>query len=142
MSSGIFKVINNMKKYTFLLILSIQPRNKNDINFALLRFVCLRIECGRRQSKAKTLLLQCCTLCKSHVIEGQNTCDQIAFCAFHTFLVQVQTNAGYIHTCGACTITTLRLGLQDPLVAHKNKNSTDLNIICKQNKRCTIKAFA
>ena len=43
MSSGIFKVINNMKKYTFLLILSIQPRNKNDINFALLRFVCLRI---------------------------------------------------------------------------------------------------
>ena len=34
MSSGIFKVINTVKKYIFLLILSILPRNKNDINFA------------------------------------------------------------------------------------------------------------
>ena len=30
-------------------------------------------------------------------VEGRNARDQIALCAFHTFLVQVQTNAGYIH---------------------------------------------
>ena len=34
-------------------------------------------------------------LCKFHVIEGQNARDQIAFFAFHSFLVEVQTNAGY-----------------------------------------------
>ena len=33
---------------------------------------------------------------KFHVIEGQNACDQIAFYAFYSFLVEVQTNAGYI----------------------------------------------
>ena len=31
------------------------------------------------------------------VIEGANVRDQIVFCAFHTFLVEVQMNAGYIH---------------------------------------------
>ena len=31
------------------------------------------------------------------VIEGPNVCDQGAFCASHTFLVEVQTNAGYMH---------------------------------------------
>ena len=35
-------------------------------------------------------------LCKFYVIEGQNARDQIAFFAFHSFLVEVQTNAGYI----------------------------------------------
>ena len=30
-------------------------------------------------------------------VESPNACDQIAFCAFHSFLVKVQTNAGYIH---------------------------------------------
>ena len=33
---------------------------------------------------------------KFHVIEDQNARDQIAFYAFHSFLVEVQTNAGYI----------------------------------------------
>jgi len=34
------------------------------------------------------------------VIEGPNARDQNAFCGFHTFLVEVQTNAGHIHaTC-------------------------------------------
>ena len=28
--------------------------------------------------------------------EGRDVRDQIAFCAFHSFLVEVQTNAGYI----------------------------------------------
>ena len=33
------------------------------------------------------------------VIEGPNARDQIVFCAFHSFLVEVQTNAGYwLHT--------------------------------------------
>ena len=36
---------------------------------------------------------------KTHVIrlrgaEGRDAGDQIAFCAFHSFLVEVQTNAG------------------------------------------------
>ena len=31
------------------------------------------------------------------VVERPNASDQIAFCASHSFLVEVQTNAGYIH---------------------------------------------
>ena len=31
------------------------------------------------------------------VIEGPNVSDQITFCAFHSLLVEVQTNAVYIH---------------------------------------------
>ena len=34
-------------------------------------------------------------------VEGPNACNQIAFCAFHSFLVEVQTNAGYIHVTHA-----------------------------------------
>ena len=30
------------------------------------------------------------------MIEGPNVCDQIEFYAFHSFLVKVQTNSGYI----------------------------------------------
>ena len=30
------------------------------------------------------------------VIELPNVCDQIAFYAFHSFLVEVQMNAGYV----------------------------------------------
>ena len=35
------------------------------------------------------------------VIEGPNVHDQILFCTFHTFVVEVQTNAGYIHAMHA-----------------------------------------
>ena len=35
------------------------------------------------------------------VTEGPNEQDQIAFCALHTFLVEVQTNANYIHVTHA-----------------------------------------
>ena len=35
------------------------------------------------------------------VIKGPNACDQSAFCAFHKFLVEVQTNASYIHATHA-----------------------------------------
>ena len=43
---------------------------------------------------------------KAHVIrlpgvEGRNAPNQIAFCAFHSFSVEVQTNAGYIHVTHA-----------------------------------------
>lgn len=43
---------------------------------------------------------------KTHVIrlrgvEGRNTGNQIAFFAFHSFLVEVQTNAEYIHVTSA-----------------------------------------
>ena len=58
-------------------------------------------------------LFQCFALRKVHVIDGQNTRDQItsdqgpnandqiAFFAFHSFLVEVQMNAGYIHATHA-----------------------------------------
>ena len=70
----------------------------------------------RQRSKVKTLLLQRCALRKFHVTDGQNTRDkitsdkrsrhayardQIAFCAFHSFLVEVQTHTGYIHATHA-----------------------------------------
>ena len=32
---------------------------------------------------------------------GANVSDQIAFCAFHSFLVEVLMNAGYIHATHA-----------------------------------------
>ena len=35
------------------------------------------------------------------VIEGPNAHDQSAFFAFHSFLVEVQTKAGYIHATHA-----------------------------------------
>ena len=35
------------------------------------------------------------------VVEGPNARDQIAFCAFHLLLVEVQTNAGYIQVTHA-----------------------------------------
>ena len=52
-------------------------------------------------------------------VEGQNLHDQTAFCAFHSFLMEVQTSAVHIHA-NACIITTWRLGLRAPLVAHNN----------------------
>ena len=67
---------------------------------------------GGNERRAK-----CCALCKFHVtvgqnctrvirvIEGPNVHDQIAFCAFHPSLVEVQMKAG-LHTCNACVITT------------------------------------
>ena len=33
-------------------------------------------------------------------VEGPNPLDQIAFCAFYSFLVEVQTNAGYMRCMG------------------------------------------
>ena len=67
------------------------------------------------------LLLHRCTLSKFHVtddqnmhdqimrVEGPEAHDQIAFGVFHSFLVEVQMNAGYsVHTCDACEITTWR----------------------------------
>ena len=35
------------------------------------------------------------------MIEGRNAHDQIAFSAFHSFLVEVQMDAGYIHAMHA-----------------------------------------
>ena len=54
---------------------------------------------GKINAKLKTILLQCCALCNFQVIrlivtEGLNKLDQIAFSVFHTFLVEVQVNAG------------------------------------------------
>ena len=55
--------------------------------------------------------------------DGQNARDEIAFRALHSFLVEVQTNAGYIHASpDACVKTTWRSGLRAPLVAPNNNN--------------------
>ena len=71
------------------------------------------------------LLLHRCALRKFHLTDSQTThdqitrgphvSDQIAFCQFHSFLVEVQTNAGYIHTTHAW-----RLGLPAPPVTRNN----------------------
>ena len=54
---------------------------------------------------------------------GQNARDEIAFRAFHSFLVEVQTNAGYVHASpDACVKTTRGSGLRAPLVAPNNNN--------------------
>ena len=67
------------------------------------------MECGRQRSKVTTPFLHRCALRKFHVPDVRNKRDQItsdrsakraryqiAFCAFHSFLVEVQKNAGYI----------------------------------------------
>jgi len=68
--------------------------------------------------RSKCFLLQHCALRKFHVTDSENMCDQIfvirfrviegpnvhdqiAFCAFHSFLVEVQTNSDYIHVTHA-----------------------------------------
>ena len=64
------------------------------------------MERGHQRLKVKMLLL-CCALHKFHVIDvkkkctirlqvikGPNTPDQIDLCVNHSFLVEVQTNAG------------------------------------------------
>ena len=70
----------------------------------------------RLRSKVKTLLLHHCAsvrcviftrgvvktrLIRLRVIEGPNARDQIALCGFHSFLVEVQTNAGGMHATHA-----------------------------------------
>ena len=58
-------------------------------------------------------MIHCCALRKFHVTdsqtsmirlrvtEGPNARDQIVFAAFHSFLVEVQMNVGYIHATHA-----------------------------------------
>ena len=75
------------------------------------------------------------------VIDGPNARDQIGFCAFHSFLVEVilvpratrlnltkkrralgtRMNECWLHTCDACVITTCRLGLRAPVVARNEE---------------------
>ena len=80
-----------------------------------------------RATTVKTLLLQRCALRKFHVTNGQNLCEQVTSdrrSKFHSFLVEVQTNAlneCWLHMCDACVITTWRLGLQAPLVTRNNE---------------------
>ena len=94
----------SLKKNPILLI------HLNDVNWKKQKVT----ECGRLRSKVKTHLLQRCALIKFHVrgaqntrdqitsdIEGLNARDHIALCAFHSFLVEVQTNAAYIYATHA-----------------------------------------
>ena len=58
-------------------------------------------------------------------VEDRNAHDQTAFCAFHSFLVEVQTNAGYINAM-QCVIKASRWGLWAPLVASCDATKTTL----------------
>lgn len=49
----------------------------------------------------KTLLLQRCAFRNFHLIEDLNARDEITFYVFHSFSVEFQTNAGYIHAAHA-----------------------------------------
>ena len=51
--------------------------------------------------ESKLLLLRHHASRRFHVTDVQNMHDQIAFCAFHSFLVEVQMNAGYRHATHA-----------------------------------------
>ena len=61
------------------------------------------------------------------VIEGPNASDQIVFCAFHPFLVEVQMNAGYIHNtqCNNMEIRIARLFLS-PAIKTYSFHAEDL----------------
>ena len=61
---------------------------------------------GQNASAPRCALRQFHVIVKTRVIrlrvmESPNARDQIAFCAFHSFLVEVQTNAGSIHATHA-----------------------------------------
>ena len=68
--------------------------------------------------KVKTLLPQRCALRKCHVIGGQNTRDQIAFYAFHSFVVW--SPRGWLHRYRACAIATWILGFWAPLAVRNS----------------------
>ena len=46
------------------------------------------------------------------VLEGPNARDQIAFFAFHSLLVEIQTNAGYIHATRAQLNNNLEIRIE------------------------------
>ena len=58
-------------------------------------------------------------------VEGRNMRDQIAFYAFHFFLVEVQANF-WQYTCDACVLTTWRLGLRATIIENITVNSLGL----------------
>ena len=96
-------------------------------------------EDDRQWSKVKTLLFQRCALRKFHVTDGQkgawsNLRDQITSnrrlqressnCVLCIpYILTGSPNRCWLHTCNACIITTWKLGLQVPLVPHKNFSS-------------------
>ena len=49
-------------------------------------------------------------------VEGPNARDQSVLCI--PFILSGSSNECWLHKCNACVITTWRLGLQAPLVAH------------------------
>lgn len=81
----------------------------------------------------KTLLLQrllcvCFTrkklktrVIRLRVTEGPKAHDQIAFYSFRSLYVE-SPNEPWLHTCRACVIATMRLGLRAPLIASNKQN--------------------
>ena len=59
------------------------------------------MECSRERLKVKMLLLQHCALHKFHVMDCQDTRDQI--------MSDRKSKQYCLHTCDACVITTWRL---------------------------------
>ena len=75
---------------------------------------------------------------KTHVIrlrgvEGRNTGNQIAFFAFHSFLVEIQTNAEYIHVTSAVAsmrpteaLAAVKFWRISPIIFILHKRSSDI----------------
>ena len=59
------------------------------------------MQCGRQQSKVKTLLLHCYALRKFYVTDSKTTRDLITSEGPNARNVKVQTNAGYLHATHA-----------------------------------------
>ena len=88
------------------------------------------MECGRQQSKVKRFCSNTASTLRSFlIIDGQNTRDQITrgrkskpawsnciLCI--PFILSGSPKKCWLHTCDAYIITTWRIGLQAPLVAH------------------------
>ena len=70
-------------------------------------YVCMYVKPFLLKGSLLLLLLLLLLLNEDQITsDSPNARDQSAFCAFHTFLVEIQTKAGYIQSCDACVIIT------------------------------------
>ena len=85
---------------------------------------------GWRSNAVKCFFSNTVLLHKFHLTDGWNMCDQIMWgrrskCTWSNcvmcipYILSTSPNECWLHTCQACVITTWRLGLRAPLVAHK-----------------------
>ena len=70
------------------------------------------------------------------VTEGPNTPDKIAFCASHSFLVKIQTNAGYIHPLVARSVECGVRSLENEECGEKEKEQNEIKTKVGFNNQC------